>query len=75
MLMSGQESEVRVRVLVDASGKVTKCTSLSHYDAPEFNRIVCDKLTKRARFEPAELADGTKVPSYDTTRIVFRIGY
>jgi len=73
MLLQGKESDVTVRLLVDASGKVTKCTSLSHFDAPEFNAISCDEITKRARFEPAELADGTKVPSYYTRRINFRI--
>jgi TonB family protein len=73
MMMRGEQSEVSVRLLVDASGRVTKCTSLSHFKAPEFNRIVCDKMTKRGRFEPAELADGTKVPSYYTNRVVFRM--
>lgn len=73
MLLQGKESDVTVRLLVDASGKVTKCTSLSHFDAPEFNEISCQNISKRARFEPAELADGTKVPSYYTRRIDFRI--
>ena len=70
-----KESEVRVRLLVDAAGKVTKCTSLSHYDEPSFGKVVCDKFMKKAKFEPAELADGTKVPSYYIQRIVFRMGY
>lgn len=73
MLMVGQESDVKVRVLVDAAGRVTKCTSLSHFKEPEFNKITCDLFTARARFEPAELADGTKVPSYYVNKIKFRI--
>ena len=73
MLLVGQESTVKVRVLVDATGRVTKCTSLSHYKAPKFNEITCRKFTARAHFEPAELADGTKVPSYYVNKIVFRI--
>jgi hypothetical protein len=44
MINALKESEVRVRLLVDASGNVTKCTSLSHYKSPEFNRAVCDGL-------------------------------
>lgn len=75
MVVRGEESEVKVRLLVDASGRVTKCTSLSHFKEPEFNQVVCDKFTKRAKFEPAELADGTKVPSYYVNRVVFRIGH
>jgi TonB-like protein len=74
MLDEGQQSDVNVRVLVDASGRVTKCTSLSHFNLPQFNQLVCDKITTAAKFEPAELADGTKVPSYYTVRINFRIG-
>jgi TonB family protein len=73
LINSGKESEVVVRLLIDASGKVTKCTSLTHFDEPAFNQITCSNITKRARFEPAELADGTKVPSYYTRRVVFRI--
>jgi hypothetical protein len=73
MLFAGQQSEVKVRVLVDASGRVTKCTSLSHFKLPEFTKLVCDKITRNGSFEPAELTDGTKVPSYYTVHINFRI--
>jgi hypothetical protein len=73
MIVEGKESEVRVRLLVDAAGNVSKCTSLSRFDEPDFNRIVCDKFMKRAKFQPAELIDGTKVPSYYINRVVFRI--
>jgi len=69
----GEQSVVEFRLLVDAAGVPTKCTSLSHVDAPEFQQVVCDTLMKRARFAPAELADGTKVPSYYTGRISWRI--
>ena len=75
MLITGHQSVVKVRLLVDAAGRVTKCTSLSHFSDPEFNRITCAKFTERARFEPAELADGTKVPSYYVNTVVFRIAH
>lgn len=75
MMRQGKESVVKVRLLVDASGKVTKCTSLSHFDAPQFNKLVCANFMKRAKFEPAELADGTKVPSYYINNVVFRMGW
>jgi hypothetical protein len=73
LVVAGEESVVKVRVLVDATGHVTKCTSLSHFEESEFNKITCDKFTSRAHFEPAELADGTKVPSYYVTKVIFRI--
>ena len=73
MLDQGQESEVKTRVLVDASGRVTKCTPLSYFNLPQFTQLVCDKITRNGKFAPAELADGTKVPSYYTVHINFRI--
>jgi hypothetical protein len=73
MWVQGKESEVRVRLLVDATGKASKCTSLSHFNEPDFNRTVCAIFMKRARIEPAELADGTKVPSYYINRVVFKM--
>jgi outer membrane biosynthesis protein TonB len=73
MAIRGAESVVEVRLLVDAAGRVTKCTPLSHFNEPEFNKVSCARITERARFEPAELADGSKVPSFYTRRIVFRM--
>ena len=73
MVMNNQESEVKARLLVDAAGRVTKCTSLSRYQSAEFKKIVCDAFTKRAKVEPAELADGTKVPSYYNVHVHFQI--
>ena len=70
--IAGEESNVSVRLLVDATGKVTKCTSLSHVDAPEFGQTVCAIFLERAKFYPAELAGGTKVPSYSTRKVIFR---
>lgn len=75
MLRGGHESEVNARVLVDAGGHVTKCTSLSRYEQKEFNKVTCDKITQRAMFSPAELADGTKVASYYTVRVRFKIAH
>lgn len=73
MVRLGVESDVKVRMLVDAAGRPTGCTSLSHFDAPEFNKLVCELLMRRAKLEPAELADGSKVPSYWVGLIRFRI--
>ena len=69
----GEQSVVDFRLLVDATGKPTKCTTLSHVDAPAFQKVVCNILMTRARFEPAELADGTKVPSYYSSKITWRM--
>lgn len=73
MLRAGQQSEVKVRLLVDATGRPTKCTSLTHFTVVEFNQVVCGIFMRRAHFQPAELADGTKVPSYYVNRVNWRI--
>jgi TonB family protein len=74
-LRQGQESQVTFQLVVDATGKVTRCTAISPYDAPIFNVAVCNVLKQRARFTPAELSDGTKVPSYYTNTVTFRMGF
>lgn len=72
-LARNEESIVNVRLAVDSSGKVTKCVSLSAYAAPAFNKVVCNVFLTRASFAPAELADGTKVASYYSQNITFKI--
>ena len=73
MIMRNQESEVSARLLVDATGKPTSCTPLSYFKESDFSKLVCTKMMARARFEPAELADGTKVSSYYTAHVIFEI--
>lgn len=72
-LYKGEQVSLVIRLLVDATGRVTKCTALSQFDAPDFKKAVCDAALKYGSLEPAELADGTKVPSYFVDRVEFRI--
>lgn len=67
-----QESSVSARLIVDAAGYVTRCVSLTPFSTPAFNQATCDTLNK-AHFEPAELQNGKKVPSYRLVSIMFRI--
>jgi hypothetical protein len=69
-LREGDESTIQARLNIGADGAVTKCTGLSRFKAPGFDALVCRKLD-RVRFKPAELADGTKVPSYYLVSIRF----
>lgn len=73
MVRQGHESVVKARVLVDAQGHITKCTSMSRFQQVEFNQVVCDRFTKGAKLLPAELADGTKVPSYYNLHVIFQM--
>lgn len=68
----GQDSRVSARLLVDATGKVTKCVSLTPFNTPAFNQATCAALA-RAHFAPAELRSGEKVPSYYLLDVTFRM--
>jgi hypothetical protein len=73
-LRDAKESVIQVRAIIDANGAVTNCTPLTRVSAPEFPKRVCEIMTARAKFRPAELADGTHVPSYYIQTIQFRMG-
>lgn len=73
MRQSGDEADIKLRLLVDAAGRPTKCTVVSRFKQKSFDKVVCDVVMRRARLAPAELADGTKVPSYYYNHIVFRM--
>ena len=62
-----------VRLTIDPTGRVASAQAEPHFDAPEFNAVVCDIFRKRAVFAPAELADGTKVQSYYANDVTFRL--
>lgn len=66
----GDESTIQARLNIGADGAVTKCTSLTRFKAPGFDTVVYDKLSG-LRYKPAELLDGTKVPSYDLVSVRF----
>jgi hypothetical protein len=71
-LQAGQMSVVAARLIVGADGKVSRCTSLTPFTGEGFKEVVCKRLSM-AVFEPAQLADGTKVPTYQTVRVRFRM--
>nr|WP_314441850.1 hypothetical protein [uncultured Sphingomonas sp.] len=70
-IRNGEMSVVSARLIVGADGKVSRCTSLTPFTGEGFKEVVCARLSK-AVFEPAELADGTKVPTYVLSRIFFK---
>ena len=69
-LRFGGEAIFSVRLIVGADGRVAKCTTITDFAEPEMEEIVCRGLSK-ARFQPAMLADGTKVPDFALVRIRF----
>ena len=71
-LFFGNEAIVSARLHVGTDGKVTRCVSLTPYKEPAFGEVVCRNLSKAA-FDPAELADGTRVPDVVVANILFRM--
>jgi len=71
-VFEGSQSVVAARLNIGADGKVTRCTSLTRFRDPGFAKVVCKNLG-RARFLPAELADGTKVPDLVVTSVRFEM--
>ncbi|GAA3997911.1 hypothetical protein [Sphingomonas humi] len=70
-LRHGGEAIITARLIVDADGKVSRCTTITDFAEPEMKELVCRGLSK-ATFQPAVLDDGTKVP--DFTMLRFRFG-
>ena len=51
----------RYRLAIDAGGKVSGCTITASSGHPELDQATCDKLTRRAQFEPATNDTGARV--------------
>jgi hypothetical protein len=52
---------VDFRLVVDATGKPTDCAVLTMEAIDDFIRATCDRLMKRARFQPARDTHGNAV--------------
>jgi hypothetical protein len=64
MLVRGKQALVNFRLNVDAEGLPTACEVQRSYSDPEFDRVTCNHLMKRARFSPALDESGRAVQSY-----------
>lgn len=73
LLNRGDQGMLRVRLMIDASGKPTSCHIQQSTRPQEFDNTVCRLLMKRARFEPALNAKGAAVPSFWSQTIYFLI--
>lgn len=74
LLRQGYQGIVDFRMSVDASGAATACHIQKSTRPEEFDKIVCDAMMRRARFEPAITKDGEAIASYWRTSVRFQIG-
>ncbi|MFZ5747429.1 MAG: energy transducer TonB [Pseudomonadota bacterium] len=64
-----EQGTVGFRLDVDASGKVTNCTVTSSSGSSLLDNTACSLLKRRARFSPAEDANGNKIPAAFNSKI------
>lgn len=60
----GVQGIIQFRLIIDTDGKVSGCHIQQSTRPAEFDKKVCDIMTKRARFEPALDAQGRPIKSY-----------
>lgn len=70
-LASGMSAVIRFRLNVDAAGKATGCAIQSGTRSPDFEKITCALLVKRAIFKPASDQAGNPVASYFTSTVTW----
>lgn len=68
-LAKGASAIVRFRLMVGSDGIPTQCFVQQATMSPEFIKLTCDLLMKRARFSPALDRDGKPVASYYTNSV------
>lgn len=62
-LRAEQQGTTGFRLDVDANGRVTNCTVTSSSGSSILDSTACSLLKRRARFNPAEDANGNKIPA------------
>lgn len=72
-LRGGLQGPVPVRLIVDGSGRVTRCDVTNYLTALVLRQTACDLLVKHARFNPATGRDGQPVTDYYWTTVVYRM--
>lgn len=72
-MRAGETGTVGVRLSIAADGQVTECKVITSSTFPRLDQQTCAMLRKRARYEPAQQADGTKIPSMSFMRFRWMI--
>lgn len=72
-LRSGDQGTTGFRLDVDASGRVTNCSVTASSGSSVLDSTACNLLKRRARFSPAEDANGNKIPATFSSRFRWQI--
>ncbi|TCD06742.1 hypothetical protein EYB45_03385 [Erythrobacteraceae bacterium CFH 75059] len=72
-LEEGAEADYRLRVVVGANGRVSRCHMILLSRGSDFAQRVCDIMRREARFEPGRNAAGEPKPAFFSTKISYRV--
>ena len=72
-LREGNQGMTRFALAIDASGRVQGCTIVASSGFPGLDKATCDKVSRRARFDPATDGEGRPVASTYISAIRWRI--
>lgn len=67
------EGITRFRLSIDAAGKVTSCTVTQSSGWPVLDATACDKLQRRARFDPSVDSTGARVEGSYSSAVNWRL--
>ena len=73
-LFHNEQTDLHIRVMIDANAKVTSCTLTNLTAAKSFTEKACSIIEKHAEFTPAVDQSGNSVPSYFVGILSYRIG-
>jgi periplasmic protein TonB len=72
-LRKGNQGTTRFRVIVGSNGRVQSCEITGTSGFASLDKVTCDRVTRRARFEAATDGTGTKVVGSYANAVVWRI--
>lgn len=72
-LMSREQANLHVRMIVDEAGGVSDCTVTDMTQTQNITTGACDEFAGRAQFQPALDATGQPVKSFYSTQINYRV--
>ena len=64
----GQSLEASVKLEVDAAGGIAACTVMKPSGSPAYDEKVCQLVSARGRYVPAQSADGKAMPAISFLR-------
>lgn len=72
-LLDGENAIIKFRLKINETGKAEECHIQQSIGDESFDKVVCDKVMSRAKFNPALDKDGNPMTSYYINKVRFQI--